>query len=204
MPSTVELPRQLSVSQLVELDRDPSELARRLRRPLPRQPAPWARRGTAFHPWLEQRWQRADAARRRRAARRGRRDGRRRRVRELRAAFERSEWAARTPAEVEVPFEMAVEGARSSGAGWTRCSADADDGWTVVDWKTGTPTERCGRRGRGGAAGRLPAGLGAAAAASPTTSCDRVRAAFHYVRSNETIGPADLLDAPGLAALITG
>jgi DNA helicase-2/ATP-dependent DNA helicase PcrA len=52
----VELPRQLSVSQLVELDRDPVELARSLRRPLPRQPAPWARRGTAFHAWLEQRW----------------------------------------------------------------------------------------------------------------------------------------------------
>ena len=52
----VELPATLSVSQLVELRRDPAELARSLRRPLPRQPAPQARRGTRFHLWLEQRW----------------------------------------------------------------------------------------------------------------------------------------------------
>ena len=52
----VELPGQLSVSQLVELRRDPDELARRLHRPLPARPAPLARRGTAFHAWLEQRW----------------------------------------------------------------------------------------------------------------------------------------------------
>jgi ATP-dependent DNA helicase UvrD/PcrA len=31
---------------------------------------------------------------------------------------------------------------------------------------------------------------------------DRVRAAFHYVRSNQTVRPADLLDEAGLAALI--
>ena len=28
-----------------------------IRRPVPHRPAPWARRGTAFHRWLEQRWQ---------------------------------------------------------------------------------------------------------------------------------------------------
>ncbi|HET9944568.1 MAG TPA: ATP-dependent helicase, partial [Actinomycetes bacterium] len=52
----VELPGRLSVSQLVELRRDPVRLARSLRRPLPRQPAPQARRGTRFHLWLEQLW----------------------------------------------------------------------------------------------------------------------------------------------------
>ena len=52
----VELPAHLSVSDLVALQRDPDELARRLRRPLPSRPAPLARRGTAFHAWLEQRW----------------------------------------------------------------------------------------------------------------------------------------------------
>ena len=31
---------------------------------------------------------------------------------------------------------------------------------------------------------------------------DRVRAAFHYVRPNLTVRPADLLDEAGLAALI--
>jgi DNA helicase-2/ATP-dependent DNA helicase PcrA len=31
---------------------------------------------------------------------------------------------------------------------------------------------------------------------------DRVRGAFHYVRQNHTLRPADLLDARGLRALV--
>jgi len=31
-----------------------------------------------------------------------------------------------------------------------------------------------------------------------------VRAAFHYVRDNETVAPVDLLDVEGLSALIAG
>jgi DNA helicase-2/ATP-dependent DNA helicase PcrA len=54
----VMLPAHMSVSQLVALQRDPQRLARRLRRPLPEAPDVYARRGTAFHLWLEQtlRW----------------------------------------------------------------------------------------------------------------------------------------------------
>src|SRR5690606_10075484 len=52
----VALPSHLSVSQLVALHRDPAALARALRRPLPAAPNPYARRGTAFHLWLEQRF----------------------------------------------------------------------------------------------------------------------------------------------------
>lgn len=52
----VPLPAHLSVSSLVALRRDPGELARRLRRPMPAAPAPLARRGTAFHAWLEERF----------------------------------------------------------------------------------------------------------------------------------------------------
>ncbi len=50
----VELPDHLSVSALVTLARDPAELASQIRRPMPLPPAPQARRGTAFHRWLEQ------------------------------------------------------------------------------------------------------------------------------------------------------
>jgi DNA helicase-2/ATP-dependent DNA helicase PcrA len=32
----------------------------------------------------------------------------------------------------------------------------------------------------------------------------RVRAAFHYVAADITVAPVDLLDADGLAALLTG
>ena len=52
----VALPARLSVSSLVSLARDPAELARQVRRPMPRPPARQARRGTAFHQWLEQRY----------------------------------------------------------------------------------------------------------------------------------------------------
>ncbi len=45
-----------AVSSLVTMARDPAELARQVRRPMPRRPAPYARRGTAFHQWLEQRF----------------------------------------------------------------------------------------------------------------------------------------------------
>ena len=44
------------MSRLVELAADPAGLAARLRRPLPLPPNPHARRGTAFHAWLEQRF----------------------------------------------------------------------------------------------------------------------------------------------------
>jgi DNA helicase-2/ATP-dependent DNA helicase PcrA len=206
----VVLPQQLSVSQLVELQHDPATLARALRRPLPHRPAPWARRGTAFHTWLEQRWQKQtllDLDELPGAADEGADDSE---FVELRAAFEASEWAHRTPAEVEVPFEMTI-GERvvrgrmdavfrdSDGTGGT----DGRDSWLVVDWKTGRkPT---------GAAARAAAVQLAAYRLAWARLCgigddelSRVRAAFHYVRSGETVEPAALLDADGLRALILG
>ncbi len=197
----VPLPPQLSVSQLVELRNDPVELARSLRRPVPRPPAPLARRGTAFHTWLEQRWQKQtllDLDELPGAADEGADDAE---FGELRAAFEASAWAQRTPAEVEVPFEMTI------GDRVVRGRMDAvfgdGDGWLVVDWKTG----------------RKPTGAGAAAAAVqlaayrlawarlsgiPDAELHRVRAAFHYVRTGDTVEPTTLLDADGLRALVAG
>ena len=52
----VSLPRQLPVSALVTIARDPAELAQQVRRPMPRSPMPQAARGTSFHQWLEQRF----------------------------------------------------------------------------------------------------------------------------------------------------
>jgi len=197
----VPLPAQLSVSQLVELDRDPAALAEALRRPVPRRPAPWARRGTVFHTWLEQRWDKQtllDVDQLPGAADEGVDDAE---FDELRAAFEASQWAQRTPADVEVPFEMTVDGRVVRG----RMDAvfTDGDGWLVVDWKTG----------------RKPTGAAATAAAVqlaayrlawarlcdiPETELHRVRAAFHYVRTDETVEPAALLDAHGLRALVLG
>ena len=52
----VDLPRQLPVSSLVTIARDPAELAQQVRRPMPRRPVAQAARGTTFHQWLEQRF----------------------------------------------------------------------------------------------------------------------------------------------------
>lgn len=193
----VRLPESLSVSQLVDLAADPEGLARRLRRPLPTPPNPVARRGTAFHAWLEQRYTSSallevdelpgaadDSAT-------GDED-----LDELREAFLASSWADRTPHQVEVAFETHIGGVVVRG----RMDAvfEDPDGWTVVDWKTGAvPDEQ-----------RLPALAVQLATYRLAWSemsgapLERVRAAFHYVRHNRTLRPADLLDERGIHELI--
>ena len=197
----VVLPRDLSVSQLVTLRRDSSELARQLRRPMPAAPAPLARRGTAFHAWLEQRFAApqlldidelpgsADAD--------GAPDTE---LAALQQAFLASPWAGRHPVAVEVPFELVVGQTVVRGR-MDAVFADADGGFTVVDWKTG----------------RRPAGADAAAAAVQLaayrlawadlsgTGLDLVRATFVYLRDGAGQGdysPADLLDREGLSVLL--
>jgi DNA helicase-2/ATP-dependent DNA helicase PcrA len=198
-PVDVTLPPHLSVTQLVTLRRDPQRLASVLRRPLPARPAPYARRGTAFHRWLEQHFHSdglldldelpgaadADAAG----------DGA---LELLRERFLASEWADRTPIRVAVPFATVVDGVVIRG----RIDAvfeNADGSYDVVHWKTGP----------------RPSGLAAAAsevqvaayrlawAALAGIPVERVRAAFVYIREGLTIRPPDLLDEAGLAALIT-
>jgi DNA helicase-2/ATP-dependent DNA helicase PcrA len=198
----VELPRHLSVSQLVELERDPSELARALRRPLPRRPAPWARRGTEFHRWLEERWNAQTLLDLDQLPGAADETGGDTEFERLRDAFLASEWASRTPVEVEVPFEMAVDERVVRGR-MDAVFADGHGRWLVVDWKTGS---RPAGRAAEASAVQLAAyrlawarlrGLG-------DEDVHRVRAAFHYVRTNETVEPTTLLDADGLRALIAG
>ncbi|HEY2061444.1 MAG TPA: ATP-dependent DNA helicase [Amycolatopsis sp.] len=194
----VVLPSQLSVSQLVELAADADGLAQRLRRPLPLPPNSFARRGTAFHGWLEQRFSgdrlleiddlpgAADFG-----------EAPDSDFEELQEAFERSEWADRVPLAVEIPFSADVEGITLRGR-MDAVYADADGGWTVVDWKTGgvPSAERLPALSVQLAAYRL------AWAALKGVPVERVRAAFHYVRPGHTLRPADLLDAEGLRDLL--
>ncbi|GFJ91389.1 hypothetical protein Prum_050310 [Phytohabitans rumicis] len=198
-PKRIALPGHLSVSQLVTLRRDPQSLARSLRRPMPARPDPYSRRGTAFHLWLEQRFGAErlldvdelpgaadeDAAPDDALA-------------ELQERFLASEWADRTPVEVEVPFATVIAGVVVRGR-MDAVFADPGRRYDVVDWKTG----------------RQPSGVEATAAAVQLAAyrvawaeltgvpVEHVRAAFHYVREGVTVRPADLLDAAGLTALLS-
>jgi len=195
----VALPAHLSVSQLVTLRRDPQHLAAQLRRPMPFPPAPLARRGTAFHAWLEHRFgaQRLlDIDELPGAEDAGADDGD---LALLQEAFLASAWADRTPVEVEVPFEFRLGGLSLRGR-MDAVFIDPDGRYDVVDWKTGQP----------------PAGADAAATAVQLAAYrlawvqlsgvppEQVGAAFHYVRHNRTERPADLLDATGLRMLVEG
>lgn len=194
----VALPAQLPVSGLVALRRDPAALARAMRRPLPRKPAPLARRGTAFHRWLEahygqQRLLDPDdvpgAADEGAAADED--------LQLLQEAFRASPWWGRMPYEVEVPFETLIEGVLVRGR-MDAVFRDADGRFDVIDWKTGA----------------VPTGADAAAAAvqlaayrtawAALAGADpaQVGAGFHYVRTGRTVRPPDLLDTAGLAALV--
>ncbi|MGW3891422.1 ATP-dependent helicase [Micromonospora chokoriensis] len=195
----VALPAQLSVTQLVALRRDPAALARTLRRPVPTEPNPYARRGTAFHAWLEQRFGAdrlldldelpgaadADAAPDEALV-------------ELQERFLASEWADRSPVEVEVPFATVIAGVVVRGR-MDAVFARPGGRFDVVDWKTGAqPT--------GPAADVAAVQLAVyrlAWAELAGVPVDRVGAAFHYVRHGVTVRPADLLDVAGLTAMIT-
>jgi DNA helicase II / ATP-dependent DNA helicase PcrA len=198
-PVEVDLPSHLSVSQLTLLRQDPDALARAIRRPVPHPPAPLARRGTLFHAWLEARWGSprlidvdelpgyadTDAAPDRDLA-------------VLQQAFLASAWADRSPIEVEAPFELLIAGVLVRG----RVDAvftSAAGGLDVVDWKTGSPP-----RGETEASSRAVqlAAYRLAFARLHRLDLGRVGAAFHYVRDNLTLRPADLLDELQLEGLI--
>jgi DNA helicase II / ATP-dependent DNA helicase PcrA len=197
---TVELPEQLSVSALVTLARDPGELARQIRRPMPMPPAPQARRGTAFHRWLEQHYgaqQLIDPADLLGPADEDDEDEAD--LTFLRELFDAGPWAGRWPLEVEVPFETRI-GDRLIRGRIDAVFADAPDGrYDLVDWKTGRPPASAQERR---AVAVQLAAYRLAWAALAGVALDQVRAAFYYVRHDLTISPADLLDGAGLTDLI--
>ncbi|WP_306356119.1 MULTISPECIES: ATP-dependent DNA helicase [unclassified Nocardia] len=201
----VELPGQLPATALVDLQADPAKLAARLRRPLPYPPSPYARRGTAFHAWL-QRWFGASRLlgvdELPGASDTGDTDADLVRLQE---AFLASPWADRNPVEVEVSFETTLAGTVLRGR-MDAVFREPDGRWVVVDWKTGAepkPAEEAAVAVQLAvyrvAWARL---LAQRTGATEAEMLDRIGAAFHYVRTGRTIAPEHLPGPGELAGLI--
>lgn len=190
----VYLPPRLSVSALVGLHSDPEELAKRLRRPMPFKPDPLARRGTAFHKWLEERFGPAlldldDEVEN---------EVSETQLEVLKQAWLASDWADKKPYEVEVPFETTVDGILIRGRMDAVYRDDA--GWHIVDWKTGGP-----KSGDELAATAVQLAVYRLAWSQlMKIPLEHIRASFHHVAVNKTVSPADLLDYQGLVDLLRG
>ncbi|MFK4800858.1 UvrD-helicase domain-containing protein [Streptomyces sp. MPA0124] len=193
----VPLPASLTASQLLSLAADPDGFAQELARPMPRPPQPAARRGTRFHAWVEARFEAlklpllepeelpggdAEIA--------DEQD-----LEFLKDAFERTEYARRTPFRVEAPFQLSLAGRVVRG----RIDAVYKEGdgesatYEIVDWKTN----------RAATADPLQLALYRIAWAEqqgvPPTS---VTAAFLYVRTGEVVRPEGLPDRTALEKLL--
>jgi DNA helicase-2/ATP-dependent DNA helicase PcrA len=194
----VELPSHLSTSALVAFAGNPERFAAELRRPMPASPARAARRGTAFHAWVEEHYARAaivdlfDLP--------GSADEDPMADEELPAMRERflaSPWATRVPIEIETAVETVVGGVAIRGR-IDAVFADVEGAdWVIVDWKTG-------RRPSGETARIRALQLAAyriAWARLRGVDPARVRGAFYYAGSAETVWP-DLADESEISALL--
>jgi len=193
----VRVPRHLSASAVVTLATDPEAFARGLRRPMPAAPALTARRGTAFHAWVEQHYARAafvDLLDLPGSADQGpAEDAELPRMKEL---FLASEWARRSPEAIEIAIETTVADMAIRG----RIDAvfpRQGGGFTVVDWKTGAKPsgDKARTRALQLAAYRL------AFARLRGLALDQVDAAFYYAGTGETVF-LDLQDEEPLSTLL--
>ena len=189
----VHVPVSLSASQLMRLAADEQAFAHELARPMPRPPAPAARRGTRFHAWVEGLFDERplldpddlpgssddDEA-----------DGD---LEVLQEAFLASPWATRKPYAVEARFALPLAGRIING--YIDAVYDLGGGrWQVVDWKTGKE-------------GADPVQLAVyrlAWARLQGADPSAVDASFVYVRTGREVVHTDLVGPEELVALLTG
>jgi len=198
----VKLPTRMSVSTLVNLAEDPDALALNIRRPMPNHIDKFARRGTAFHLWIEAQYKDPqvldeDDLYEVESTQRNLDDLP---LEELKTAWLASDWAKRDPAPggIEVPFETVLGGILLRG----RIDAvyEKDGQYEVVDWKTGKT-----KSGDDLAAAAIQLAMYRLAYSKLFgIKIENISAAFHYVGSNETVRPADLLDEDQLISIVTG
>lgn len=189
----VPMPRTLSATRLVSYAADPEGFAEELFRPMPRPPAPQARRGTEFHAWVEHRFGQQtlfddeELELLGEEEIEGDED-----LAALKAAFLRTPYAGRQPHRVEAPFQLLLGGYIIRG----RIDAvyqDPDGSYEVVDWKTN----------RNADADPLQLAVYRLAWAELAgVPVEEVRAAFLYVRTGLVQRPEDLPDRAALERLL--
>ena len=190
--SDIYLPPRLSVSTLIALKEDPEALAQAIRRPMPFLQDLFARRGTEFHNWVENYLKAEtlfddedldyfDPLEE---------DGK---LEELKSKWLESDWAKKVPYRLEVPFETVLAGVLIRG----RIDAvyKTEDGFEVVDWKTGS-------KKLSEAAAIQLAMYRLAWAKIAGVDVSKVSAAFHYVPIGQDDRRSDLLSEAQLVALL--
>ncbi|MDO4630681.1 MAG: UvrD-helicase domain-containing protein [Corynebacterium sp.] len=181
----VELSTELTATDIVSLKQSPDQFARRQRRPVPFKPNRYAKRGTEFHSWLEQRFglptlldeselpgmdEEVTPVQ----------------LQVLKQKFLAGQFADRTPTYIEQPFEISVDGLVIRGR------MDAvfydQDGWHIVDWKTGQPPSQADMQ-------HLMMQLAVyriAWAQLKNLNPDDIRASFYYVQYDQLTSADDL------------
>jgi DNA helicase-2/ATP-dependent DNA helicase PcrA len=189
----VALPPRLSTSTLIALHQDRAELARTIRRPMPRAMDEFSHRGTAFHLWIEGHFNAKTLF-----------DdedfdtltplAEDQKLEDLKAKWLASHWAKLQPYAVEVPFETVIAGILVRG----RIDAvyKTDNGFEVIDWKTGS-------KELGESAAVQLAVYRLAWAKLQGVAVESVSAAFHYVPTNTTDRRANLLTEDQLIDLLS-
>ncbi|MCQ9352093.1 DEAD/DEAH box helicase [Corynebacterium sp. 153RC1] len=203
----VPLSAEMTASDIVALTANPEQFARRLRRPVPFKPNTFAKRGTKFHLWLEERF--GSAALLEEDELPGNTEPEED-IEALKKAYLASEWAQRTPEYVEQGFEVALGNTVVRGrmdAVFAQKGVQGQDApekaWLIVDWKTGQPPADAAEK----RAVQLQLAVYRYAWAKLKgidleRNPEQVQAAFYYVRYNKLVQPTNLPGERELVALL--
>lgn len=194
----VKLPASLSASQVMDLAKDQENFLRTLVRPMPRQPSPAATRGTKFHAWVEEFYQRRALFDPEFLPGAGDADIYNDEMLEaMKAAFQEGVFAERATFDLELPFALVIKGRTWRGRIDAIFRGSIEDpsanGWLVVDWKTG----------RTGSADELQLSIYRHAFAE-LMNCEPelVQAAFYHVLDKTVVTPERMLTREELEDLI--
>jgi DNA helicase-2/ATP-dependent DNA helicase PcrA len=194
----VVMPPRLSVSALISLSTNKEAFALNVRRPLPIEIDPFAKRGTVFHTWLENHFQRAQLITDEELELIERVPDEDFKLAELKEKWLASEYANKEPFLVEMPFDLSFNGVVLRG----RIDAIYRNGdeYEVVDWKTG--------RSKSGRDAELVAIQLAtyrlAFSRLHKVPLSKISAKFFYVGEGLTVQPNTLMDEDQLHSILTG